>query len=294
MVADTPVAPTAADFEECLARSASVVQTGCGLVEYAERGSGPGLLSVHGTPGSSAQGLLFAEYFRANGFRVIAPSRPGYAGTPLTTGRSMSEQADALVALLDVLGLERVAVLGASGGGPAAYALAGRHPERVDCLVQVDSVALPVPPSRLERLTWSSRPLVAVQLWLVDRVAGRMVTMMGGTPARAPQVASAQAALLRTVILSGSNWPRMRAGYDNDDAQFASLAPLPLAQITCPTLIVHGSADTTVPTKHAERAHATIPRSHLRWIPGGRHTAFWLRPDAQQDALSFLIAHHHG
>ena len=46
--------------------------------------------------------------------------------------------------------------------------------------------------------------------------------MMGGTPARGPQ-AAAQAALLRTVILSGSDWPRTRPGYDNDDAQFASL-----------------------------------------------------------------------
>jgi pimeloyl-ACP methyl ester carboxylesterase len=293
MVSDTPVAPTAADFEACLAQSASVVQTGCGLVEYAERGSGPALLSVHGSPGGSAQGLLFAEYFRANGFRVIAPSRPGYAGTPLTTGRSISEQADALVALLDVLGLERVALLGASGGGPAAYTLAGRHPQRVACLLQVDSVALPVSPSRLERLTWSSRPLVAVQLRLVDHGAGRMVTMMGGTPARGPQ-AAAQAALLRTVILSGSDWPRTRPGYDNDDAQFASLSPLPLAQITCPTLIVHGSADTTVPTGHAERAQAAIAGSQLRWIPGGRHAAFWLSPDAQHDALSFLIHHHHG
>jgi len=116
---------------------------------------------------------------------------------------------------------------------------------------------------------------------------------MGATPARGPQVA-AQAALLRTVILSGSDWPRLRPGYDNDDAQFASLDPLPLAQITCPTLIVHGSADTTVPTGHAERAQAAIAGSQLRWIPGGRHAAFWLSPDAQHDALSFLIHHHHG
>ena len=135
-------------------------------------GDGPALVSVHGSPGNYVIGLLIAEYFRVNAFRVIAPSRPGYGGTPLATGRTSEEHADAIVALLDALAVDRVAVLGVSGGGPASYAMAGRHPDRVEYLLEVNSMCLPMPPNRLERLGFSSRPLVALQLWLVNHFPG--------------------------------------------------------------------------------------------------------------------------
>jgi pimeloyl-ACP methyl ester carboxylesterase len=292
MSMDTPAEPAVSDFDACLAQPASTVETSRGPVEYAERGVGTPLLSVHGSPAAYQEGLLQAEFFRANGFRVIAPSRPGYSGTPLDTGRRSAEQADALAALLDALHLERVAVLGMSGGGPAAYALAGRHHDRVSCLLQIDSIALPLAGSWMERMAFSKRPLVALQLWLVDHFTGRMLTMMGSTGTPDPEVAAAQAALTRAIILSCGDWPRLRVGYDNDDAEFAALGELPLAAITCPTLIIHGTADHSVPITHAEHAHARIGSSELRWIPGGPHTAFLINPDAQQYALSWLLAHH--
>jgi pimeloyl-ACP methyl ester carboxylesterase len=195
------------------------------------------------------------------------------------------------VVLLDVLGLHRVAVMAASGGGPTGYALGGRHPDRVACLLPIASIARPLPFSRVERLAFSSRPLVALQLWLVDRYPSRMMTMMGGTRPPDPDLTEAQARLLRDVIRSCGDWPRLRIGYDNDDAEFAALGGLPLAAITCPTLIVHGTDDPSVPVAHAEHAHAAIAGSQLRRIPGGRHLAFWMNPDVQRDALAFLLAH---
>ena len=187
----------------------------------------------------------------------------------MATGRTSAEQADAIAALLDALGLDRVAVLGASGGGPVSYALAGRHPGRVSCLLEVDSLCLPVPPNRLEHLSFSSRPLVALQLWLVDHFPGRMLKMAGSTGNPGPKEAAARVAMLRSIIESANDWPRMRAGYDNDEAEFATLGELPLAQITCPTMIVHGQADRSVPTAHPEHAHAAITDSQLRWLPDG-------------------------
>lgn len=291
MAVTEPVAPTASDFDMCLAESAKRVETACGPLEYGDRGDGPPLVTVHGSPGDFVEGLLMAEYFRVNGFRVIAPSRPGYGGTPLDTGRTSAEQADAIAALLDALSLNRVALLGASGGGPASYALAGRHPGRVSCLLEVDSLCLPIPPNRLERLSFSSRPLVALQLWLVDHFPGRMLKMMGSTGNPDTQETADRVALLRGIIKSASDWPRMRVGYDNDEAEFAALAELPLAEITCPTMIVHGQADHSVPTAHAEHAHAAIIDSQLRWLPDGPHIAFFFDPDAQQEALAWLRRH---
>jgi pimeloyl-ACP methyl ester carboxylesterase len=104
--------PTADDFDALLARRPRVTQTTAGPVELAEAGEGPALLSVHGSGGGWEYALGQAAVFALNGFRVIAPSRPGYFGTPLATGRTYIEQADALAALLEALAVDRAAVLG--------------------------------------------------------------------------------------------------------------------------------------------------------------------------------------
>jgi len=48
--------------------------------------------------------------------RVIAPARPGYLGTPLSTGRTPREKADAMVALLDARWSVRSASASREGG----------------------------------------------------------------------------------------------------------------------------------------------------------------------------------
>jgi len=288
----TNVLPVAGDFRSCVDEPPVVVETSAGPVEYADRGEGAPLLSLHGSPAAFENGLLIAEFARVNGFRVIAASRPGYGGTPLGTGRTPAEQADALAGLLDAVGLDRVAVLGMSGRGPTGYALAGRHPDRVACLLQVESIALPATAPRAGRLVLRLTPLAAVAGWMIDRFPARMLATMGAPDGADPNLQAAQAALARAIVTTATGWKRLGAGYDNDAAQFADLQPLPLGSITCPTLIVHGTADTRVPIAHAEHAHATIAGSELRRINGGGHTAFLFRPDHQREAVTWLQNHH--
>lgn len=289
----TPVSPDARDFQACVNEQPVVTQTSRGPVEYAERGQGSPLLSLHGSPAAFENGLLMAEFARVNGFRVIAPSRPGYGGTPLSTGRTPTEQADALAFLLDTLGLEQVAVLAMSGGGPAGYALAGSHPDRVCCLLQVESITLPTTPPRVGRLGLRLTPVAGVAGWMITRFPARMLATMGAPPTTDPELQDAQVALARGIVITATGWERLGSGYDNDATHFADLQPLPLGAITCPTLIVHGSADTRVPIAHAEHAHAAIAGSELRLIDGGGHTAFLFRPDIYHDSVTWLQNHQH-
>ena len=76
--------PTPVRLNECLTTPAHVAATAVGPIQYAERGHGPAALSVHGTPGGYDQGLVGLE-FASTALRLIAPSRPGYLGTPLST-----------------------------------------------------------------------------------------------------------------------------------------------------------------------------------------------------------------
>lgn len=160
---------TSEEYLECLKSPSGMIETRFGPVEYASRGEGPVLLSVHGGgAGGFDSGLIMCECFRKNGFRVISPSRPGYLRTPLERGASFEEQADLLAAFIDALGLNSVAVAGASAGGPPGYLMAQRHPGRVKSLIEIDSCCAHYTKAReiskIQEALYLSKP----GLWLID------------------------------------------------------------------------------------------------------------------------------
>ncbi len=118
-----------------------VAQTSRGPVEYARQGTGPVVLVLHGGLGGWDQALFLGQDLRAEArFTVLAPSRVGYLRTPLETGATPEEGADAMAALMDKLGMAQAAVIGLSGGGPTALAMALRHPHRVRALVMMAAI----------------------------------------------------------------------------------------------------------------------------------------------------------
>ncbi len=119
-----------------------IVHTAKGPVEFdCTEGHGPVVLAIHGGLGGCDQARVMAEWIDPTRYHVLSPSRPGYLGTPLETGRTMEQQADALAALLDILGIQRVTVISASAGGPPAYLFAIRHPKRIAGLIVIDGVS---------------------------------------------------------------------------------------------------------------------------------------------------------
>ena len=91
--------------EELAAQKSTVIDTSFGALEYAEAGEGAPLMMIHGTGGGFDQGLLFAGQLVDAGYRVIAPSRFGYLKSDFPDDPSSENQADALVELLDHLGI---------------------------------------------------------------------------------------------------------------------------------------------------------------------------------------------
>ena len=304
---EDPKIVTAEECQKCLTYPSKTIETSAGPIEYADRGEGPVLLSVHGGPGGYDQGLGIGEVFRKAGFRIIAISRPGYLGTPLEVGKTAEAQGDALAAFIDAMGLSKVAVVGCSAGGPPSYQLAERHPERVAALIEIDSVSIKYVKtqeiSKLQETLFLSKP----GLWLIDyfmrhfpvaAVKNFMQTEssldkheMGK---RVKEIVGDENKLAFVDFLfktMSQDYDRRKAGVDNDLAIMEGIDKLPLSNIKCPTLIMHGDADSDVPMSHAEYAHEAIPGSDLFPIKGGSHIGFWVAHtahEAQEYAVKWL------
>ena len=89
----------------------------------------------HGTPSGRLQALLGAEAARRQGVHLISFNRPGYGHSTDTPPSLASVGLDTL-RVLDELGVDEFAVLGASGGGPYALATGLADPGRV-CAVGI-------------------------------------------------------------------------------------------------------------------------------------------------------------
>ena len=71
-----------------------------------------------------------------SGFRVLAPSAPGFGQSPPVDDYSVRSMAASAVAVLDALGLERLSFVGYSWGGRVGLRL---PPDRVEALVLLDT-----------------------------------------------------------------------------------------------------------------------------------------------------------
>jgi pimeloyl-ACP methyl ester carboxylesterase len=258
------------------------VMVSTGPVEYRESGRGLPVLVLHGTPGGSDQGVAAAQALGLDG-RVLAPSRPGYLGTPLTTGPSAADQAGAMVGLLDALAIEDAVVIGTSGGGMAAVELAARHPGRVSGLVLWSAVTSPM-------RIWSG-PLLHGPLSRrstsdrLVRLLRRHPRLLVGRAAEHPVAVDSALAIAATVFPVG---PR-RDGIINDTRCAAAYDPLATARVTVPTLVVHGTKDRNVPVSQATRAAEAIPGSRLVTVRGGTHWTTMADPAAREALRQFLV-----
>ncbi|MDM0032816.1 alpha/beta hydrolase [Variovorax sp. J22P271] len=290
------------------ALTTAVARTPFGPIEYAIVGEGIPVLVIHGSPGGIDAAELMARFLPKARFKAILVSRPGYLGTALGDRRTIDQQADLLAALLDELAIARAAVYSWSGGGPAGYRLAVRHPGKVVSLVAFAAVSQAYRDthasavSRLMFTTSTGRWLMRVLAAHQPRqyIAGALSSE--GHLTRAQLAAQVDAVFAddtkRQFVLdlgpTAEQGKDRCDGYDNDLAQFGRIASLELERITAPTLIVQGTVDADLPPSHSDFAAATIPGAELLALEEGTHLALYTNADAeaaQQRVIQFLSAH---
>jgi len=112
-----------------------------GYCEYGDPGGHP-VVALHGTPGSRYKFAIADREAQRLGLRLISPDRWGYGLSDAPRGRPrLADYACDIESLLGALSIERFGVVGVSGGGPYAAALATVLAERVSKLALVAPVA---------------------------------------------------------------------------------------------------------------------------------------------------------
>jgi pimeloyl-ACP methyl ester carboxylesterase len=245
-----------------------VISTRWGLVEYAERGSGAPLLVVHGIFHNCVGGLLSARDLITDR-RVIAPSRFGYLGSSIPVDATPEHQADALVALLDTLHIDRIDVIAESAGATSALQLALRHPERVKHLAVLVG-NMPGSPTAIVQPAVAKLFNRQLPLWVLRTFApSMMVRLVAGLPKGF--VMSREDARLVTEFID-SLFPVSPVGVDFDAfVSNAAVNDYDLEGIRVPTLIVHTKDDQLASHDASHRAAQRISGARFVSLESGGH-----------------------
>jgi pimeloyl-ACP methyl ester carboxylesterase len=98
---------------------------------------GDAVVLLHGFPQDSSCWDRILPALHEAGLRTLAPDQRGYSPGARPRGAAayrMDELTADVLALLDAIGARRAHVVGHDWGGTVAWAIAGRHPERVHTL----------------------------------------------------------------------------------------------------------------------------------------------------------------
>jgi pimeloyl-ACP methyl ester carboxylesterase len=246
-----------------------VVSTPFGNVEFSMRGAGKPILVSHGIF-QGCDGALLSVRDLMPERRVIAPSRFGYLGSDLPRAATPADQADAFVALLDHLGLDRTDVVGISAGATSALQLALLHPTRVDHLVII-SGNLPGSTTAVAQPRWARFLNRDAPIWTLRLLSRRLLARMAGVPTGF-QYGNDDERFMSEFIDGFLPIAARAEGIDFDAfVSNPAVNSYPLEQLIVPTLLIHARDDPLVSYKSAVEAAERIPGSVLMTLESGGH-----------------------
>ena len=280
------------DLTAARARLAEVdrrlVATDWGAVEYTEQGVGEPLLVLHGIFGG-CDGALLSVRDVCTDRRVIAPSRFGYLGSSLPPDATPADQADALVALLDALGIGEIDVIGVSAGATSALQLALRHPGRVRHLVVLVG-NLPGSPTAVVQPAWAKLLDRQLPIWVLKTVFPNVMARLAGVPKSFSMTDDDARFVAEFVDSMFPLTPRVRGVIFDAFVSNADVNACDLEAITVPTLVAHTKDDPLASHEASRRAADRIPGARFVSLESGGHLMLGQTQRVHDEVAGFCSA----
>jgi len=235
--------------------------------------AGSPVVLVHGLGGRSEDWRNLAPYLVRTGFRVYMPDLPGYgrSDTPADFSYSVSDEANAVLGVMNSLGLMQVDLGGWSMGGWIAQYLAANHPERIRKLMLFDSAGLFAKP------TWNADLFTPVSAMELDRLDALLMPHPPAVPSFIAEdilrTSRNRAWIIHRALAS------MLTGRDATDKR--------LPELKMPVLIVWGEQDHITPLSQGETIHRMVSQSQMEVVPTCGHLA----PVQCADKIGPAVAH---
>jgi len=256
----------------------SLAYTDCGASD------GPLVVYFHGAPTSRLDLIGFEESFSAFGVRVISPDRPGYGRSSPRPGRGFNDWPHDVAALVDHLGVERFAVMGASSGGPYVVACAAFLPERIVGAGVVAGVTDMGWPGAWEGYEVREATLMrigdeaAAVRWCEEHYGPDGSKFLETDSEMAPAdmaVLEDEAMATGFITTIGEAFHQGVGGFAQDITVQGRPWPFDPSGITAPTRVLHGQADTFVPIAHGRHTADVIPGASLVTFPDHGHLSIF-------------------
>jgi pimeloyl-ACP methyl ester carboxylesterase len=237
------------------------------------------VFSLHGTPGGRLNRHSDESKYAQAGAHLITYDRPGYGRSDRHPGRTVVDCVADVAAIADHLGIDRFSVVGGSGGGPHALAVAARLPERV-VRARCDVGAAPYPaegldwfagmdPNNVREFEWALAG-EAVLVPSLERELQEMAERVQQDPSQILgddwDIPEADLEVLRrpevmqTIreatedLARGGVW-----GWVDDDLAMTRPWGFDVSEITVPVEVRYGVQDVLVPAAHGEWLAAHVP-----------------------------------
>lgn len=270
--------PAAADSEVGTTIDVAGIAT-----NHHDLGGGPPVVLLHGSgPGVSAWAnwRLTMPALAEAGRRVLAPDLVGFGFTdrPDDVAWTVETWLDHLVGYLDVLGVDRVDVVGNSFGGAIALHLASEYPERVGKLVLMGSVGTQFAITPALEAVWGYEPETGDM--------GQLLRLFAHDHSRlTPElIASRQAAAARPAV--AESWRAMFPAPRQEGVDRLALDRATVSTITHDVLLVHGRDDVVIPLSSSLQLLQWLPHADLHVMGECGH---WVQIESK-DRFNRLVA----
>ncbi|MGV0717567.1 alpha/beta hydrolase [Mycolicibacterium sp. XJ662] len=261
-----------------------------GFAEFGDPRGRP-VFWLHGTPGARRQIPMEARvYAEREAIRLIGLDRPGIGSSTPHQYDCVIAVADDLRIIADTLGIDKMIVIGLSGGGPYTLGAAAALPDRVVAAGVIGGVAPTVGVDAISGglmgnvgtrvaplLQIAGAPIGAVAsalIRVIKPVAEPVADLYGRVSPEADRRLLARPevkAMFLDDILYGSR--KQMAAPFSDIVTFSRYWGFTLADINVPVRWWHGDADHIVPYAHGQHVVSRLADAELYPMPGESHLA---------------------